>query len=577
MPLDFTSFRKTLMLLCGLAAANPAHAERVALWDARAAALGGGPALDAGCYALGTNPAALAELAHLEFTFEHKVFPAPDVALEALAGAVPLGDYGTVAAGFGTVRVGNVQRYSPNGRLLGEYVYHDDLIVAGYGVRATRWLAVGAAVNYERHLTAPEVDYDTLGADAGLYVRPLGADSSLEYAVGTLALAVAARNVVASRREIYTGDYREPADVSVGALWGRDVGRHRLALTFAVPFREPASAALGCEFVVASVLAARAGVTGTHPAAGVGVYADIFSFDYSYVSHEFGASHYLTVSVNPGRDVRGRSERRRQTEQWLVEGRSYFEAGNYELAAERFAGVLEWEPHNDVARRYWIRAKYHYYLAEGSAYLEKKDWEGARRAFGAALVAVSDDFLAAESLARVDELEEEERARLAEETRIAERLARASDYRRRGAYRRALQIYEEILADHPGHAQARKLANETRRILAAAPAKPPEATGPQEIPADVASSYRGASAALGRGELAEAVRTLTDIVDRYPDYAAARTKLVEAYLYQGLDFYSKGSLSAAIRVWRRGLALDPGNEKLQRYIKKAEFEIDQIR
>ena len=30
-------------------------------------------------------------------------------------------------------------------------------------------------------------------------------------------------------------------------------------------------------------------------------------------------------------------------------------------------------------------------------------------------------------------------------------------------------------------------------------------------------------------------------------------------------------------VGRRGLALDPGNEKLQRYIKKAEFEIDQIR
>jgi hypothetical protein len=48
-------------------------------------------------------------------------------------------------------------------------------------------------------------------------------------------------------------------------------------------------------------------------------------------------------------------------------------------------------------------------------------------------------------------------------------------------------------------------------------------------------------------------------------------------MYQGLDFYSKGSLSAAIRVWSRGLALDPGNEKLQRYIKKAEFEIDQIR
>lgn len=575
MPWDLTSFRKTLALWCGLAAAA-AHAERVTIWDARTAVLGGGPAIDAGCYALGTNPAALGELEHLQFSFEHKIYPAPGVALEAAAGAVPLGYYGTLAAGFGTARVGNVQRYSPTGRLIGEYVYHDDVFAAAYGLRATDWLGLGAAANYERHLTAPGVDYDALGFDAGLYLRPLRADSSLEYAVGRVGLAVAAKNAVASRREVYTGDYREPAEVSVGALWSRDVGRHRLALTFSLPVAEPASTALGCEFVVASVLAVRAGMTGTHPAAGVGVSADIFSFDYGYVSREYGASHYLTVSVSPGRYVRGRSERRRQAEKWLAEGRSYFEAGNYELAAERFASVLEWDPHNSAARQYWIRAKYHYYVKEGRDYLEKKDWEGARRAFGTALVAVPDDFLAAEYLARVDELEEEEAARQAEEERIAGLMTRASNLRRRGAYRGALAVYEAILADHPGHAQARRLAAEMRRILAATSAKPPS-TAAGEIPADVVSEYRSASEAFGQGELGEAVRALADIVERYPDYADARDKLVEAYLYQGLDFYSKGSLSAAIRVWNRGLELAPGNEKLQRYIKKAEFEIDQIR
>ena len=576
MPLDFTSFRKTLTLLCGLAALQ-AHAERVALWDARTATLGGGAALDAGSYAVGTNPASLTELAYWQFSFEHKVLPVPNTAMEALAGAAPLGDYGTVAAGFGTVRVDNVQRYSPGGRLIDEYVYHDDLLVAGYGVRVTERIALGAAANYERHLTAPGVDYSTLGADAGIYARPLGVESALEYAVGTVGLGVAVRNVLASRREVYTGDYREPAEVNAGARWSRDVGRHRLALALSVPFAEPASTALGCEFVVASTLTARAGVTGTHAAAGMGVSYDIFSFDYGYVSREYGPSHYLTVSVNPGRDVRGHGERRRQVQKWLAEGRSYFEAGNYELAAQRFADVLEWEPHNDVARQYWIRAKYHYYVAEGEGYVEKKDWEEARRAFRAALVAVPDDFLAAEYLARVDELEQEDLARQAEEERIAGLLDEASGYRRRGAYRRALEIYEGILDDYPGHEQARKLAAETRRLLAAPSTKPPETEGPREVPAEVTASYRSASAAFGRCDLAEAVRTLTDIVDRYPDYGPARAKLVETYMYQGLDFYSKGSLSAAIRVWSRGLALEPGNEKLQRYIKKAEFEIDQIR
>jgi tetratricopeptide (TPR) repeat protein len=576
MPVDFISLRKALLLLCGLAAANPVYGGRVALGDARAAVLGGGPALDAGCYALGTNPAALAELDHWQFTFGHRAFPVPGAALEAVAGAASLGEYGTAAGGFGTARVGEVQHYSPGGVLREEYVYHDDLLVGGYGVRAASWLALGAAVNYERHLTAPAAGYSSLGADAGVYLRPLGVESSLEHKAGTVALAATFRNLTASRRQVYTGEYREPAEVSVGARWGRDVGRHRLALNFSLPLAEPASAALGCEFVVASAFTTRFGVVGPYPAAGLGAHAGIFSFDYGYVSREFGSSHYFTVSANPGRDLGGRSERRRLAEEWLAEGRSHFELGNYELAARRFADVLEWDPYNDAARQYWIRARYHNYLKQGNAHLERGAWEEARQAFGAALNVAPGDFLARESLARVDEREEEDRVRVAEEARVAELLAEASDHRRRGAYRRALDIYEAILTGHPGHAEARRLANETRRIIAAAAAPIPE-PGSREIPADVVESYRGASAALSRGELAGAVRTLTDIVGRYPDYAAARAKLVEAYMYQGLDFYSKGSLAAAIRIWNRGLALDPGNEKLQRYIKKAEFEADQIR
>jgi len=194
------------------------------------------------------------------------------------------------------------------------------------------------------------------------------------------------------------------------------------------------------------------------------------------------------------------------------------------------------------------------------------------------LAVVPQDFLATESLARVDELEAEAAAREVEEGRLAELLARAQDYRRRGAYRSALGVYREILAAHPEHVRTRELLAETQRLLAAS-AKPPEEQPPTtpEIPEEIIERYREASALLNRGGMAEAARELVEIVGQYPAYAAARAKLVEAYLYQGLDFYSKGSLSAAIRVWRRALELEPGNEKLQRYIKKAETEIDQIR
>lgn len=574
---NFTRYRNTLIALCCLTTAGAAHAERVVFANARAAALGYSPALDLGFYALETNPAALTELPSMEFSFTHKAYPAPRAALEVLGGAFPLGIYGTAAAGFGTVRVGEVKRYSPNGNYLGEYVYHDDRLAGGYAVAATSWLAAGAAVNYERHLTAPQADYQTFGVDAGIYSRPLAADPPLEYAAGTVALGLTAQNLVATQRDVYTGRHREPLNASAGASWARDVGRHRLTLAFSLPFAEPSRAALGCEFVVASVLAARAGTVGSQPVAGLGVNTNLLSFDYSYVTREFGSSHYFSVSVNPGRDIRSRGERRRQTEEWLAEGRSYFETGNYELAAKRFADVLDWDPYNDIARQYWVRAKYHQYMAEGAESIVKKDWDRARQAYRNVLTVAPQDFLATESLERVDKLQEEEMAREAEEKRVAELLSRAQYYRRRGAYRPAINIYREVLAAHPDHDRARKLLAETQRLLAAVTETAAEPTPAPEIPADVVKNYRAASAMLSRGGVAEAARALLDIVQQYPDYAAARAKLVEAYTYQGLDFYSRGSLAAAIRVWGLALEIEPGNEKLKRYIKKAETEINQIR
>jgi tetratricopeptide (TPR) repeat protein len=216
-------------------------------------------------------------------------------------------------------------------------------------------------------------------------------------------------------------------------------------------------------------------------------------------------------------------------------------------------------------------------MAEGAESIEKKDWERARRVYRNALEVVPQDFLATESLERVDKLEEEEIAGEAEEKRITELLSRAQYYRRRGAYRPAINIYREVLAAHPDHARARKLLSETQRLLAAVTETAAEPTPAPEIPVEVVKKYREASALLSRGGVAEAARALLNIVKQYPDYAAARAKLVEAYTYQGLDLYSRGSLAAALRVWQQALALEPGNEKLQRYIKKAETEIDQIR
>jgi len=167
-------------------------------------------------------------------------------------------------------------------------------------------------------------------------------------------------------------------------------------------------------------------------------------------------------------------------------------------------------------------------------------------------------------------------ARAAEEERVRARLEDAREYLRRGAYRKAMDICGEILRDHPERQDARDLLADARRAYAAA-TKQPEPVVEVPIPAEAVERYRAGAAALARGSVEEAIRTLEDVVGDYPRYGEARGKLVEAYLYQGLDFYSQGSLSAALRVWRRALTYDPGNDKIKRYIAKAEAEMAQIR
>jgi len=571
MLIDLKLYAKVFTAFFCLAAAAYAYTERLAFSDARAAALGGGPALDAGLYALGTNPAALVFLPAMQFGLNHKDYPVAYTTAETVGAAFPLDAYGTVAGGFKTVRIGKVEAYNPQGRYVDTYTYHDDRLAVGYGVRPTRWFAVGGAFNYDRYVTSPELRFQTFGADAGVYFRPLAFDPPTEYKAGALALAATLQNLAA------TSEYEKSRNVTAGVSWARDVGPHRLMINVSAPLAEQPAVALGCEFVIASAVAVRGGVTGSRPALGLGFSTDLFSFDYCYQLRDLGAYHYFSFSLNPGRDIRGRSEKRRQTEKWVREGRAYYEAGNYELAAERFANVLDWDPHDARARQYWIRAKYHGYLSEGLAALGDKDWEGARRAFRAALVVEAGDFLATEYLARVDQLEEEEEARRAEAERVAQALAEAETLSRRGAYRRAMSICEDILAAHPEHAETRKLLAKVRRLYAASIAKPPPVTAPVEIPPEAVARYREGAALLTRGAVGEAVDTLAAVVSEYPSYGDARAKLVTAYLYQGLDFYSQGSLAAALRVWRRARALEPGNEKVKRYIKKAEREIDQIR
>jgi tetratricopeptide (TPR) repeat protein len=582
-------FRLTLVLLL-VAAAGAWGAVGLAFADARAEAMARGPALEAGFYSLGTNPALLVDLPSLQFGFTHKQLPAPAGTSEIVGAALPLGRYGAIAAGFGTVLVASVERYSGGNEPLGEYLYHDDRLSAGYGVGFTRWLGVGAAVNYTRHVNVPDAGgaYGGVTGDAGLFLR------TPEIAGGPLTLGAAAQNLLAVERETEnTGTYREPIAVDAGASWARYFGNHRLTIAASASALEPYGLGVNAEVLILSKYAARGGVIGYRPvygdigvwpAAGAGLNTDLFSFDYCYNRRDLGDYHFLSVSVNPGRESWTAEQRRRKIEEWTAEGLAFFDAGSYDRASERFAGVLKWSPGNAVALEYLNKSRYYLRLEEGINLLREQNWKEARSAFEEALSLRPEDFLATEYLERVEQLEREELARVAEEKRVAQKLDEAEAAKRRRDFRAAMRICDEILAAYPDNEKAAALLDESRALLIASrpepgPGEEPEPVEPEPeirrptIPPEAVTRYRQGNAYLSKGSFGQAILILGDVVTEYPTYGAARSKLVEALLYQGLEFYSMGQISSALKAWRQASALDPGNAKAKRYIERAEAEI----
>jgi tetratricopeptide (TPR) repeat protein len=190
-------------------------------------------------------------------------------------------------------------------------------------------------------------------------------------------------------------------------------------------------------------------------------------------------------------------------------------------------------------------------------------------------------------IAEEQRLEEERLARIAEEERVVARLADAEQAGERGDYAEGIEICEEILEAYPDRAEAAELLEELERLQAEAykaptprPPRPeptPEAEPEPEIPVispEAVRAYEQGKGALAGGAISQAIYILSAVVREFPSYGAARAELVQAYLLQGLDSYSNGELRAALTSWRRALAFDPGNAKIQRYVKRAESELE---
>ncbi|UCH79007.1 MAG: hypothetical protein JSU81_03400 [Candidatus Coatesbacteria bacterium] len=186
-------------------------------------------------------------------------------------------------------------------------------------------------------------------------------------------------------------------------------------------------------------------------------------------------------------------------------------------------------------------------------------------------------------------LEQRERERRAEEEFVARKLAEAREANDRGDFEEAIAICNELLEAYPKREEARVLIAESERLLAESIPEPepepepeprprprpepePEPEPEPVIPPEAVTAVNRGRAALAGGSLGEAIYIFSAVMREYPSYGAARAGLVEAYLLQGLDYYSRGSISQALAAWRKALVYDPGNAKVKRYMEKAERE-----
>ncbi len=188
-------------------------------------------------------------------------------------------------------------------------------------------------------------------------------------------------------------------------------------------------------------------------------------------------------------------------------------------------------------------------------------------------------------LAEARRLEEERLARIAEKKRVERKLAEAADANERGDYHQAIKLSKEVLEAHPGHVGAAEMLEESERLLAESLAEPTPRPRPvprpepepevvkTTIPPEAVEAYGRGKAALAGGDLGGAIRILGGVVGEFPSYGEARESLVDAYLLRGLDLYSRGQLTAALKAWRRALIYDPGNAKATRYIERVEGEL----
>jgi tetratricopeptide (TPR) repeat protein len=321
-----------------------------------------------------------------------------------------------------------------------------------------------------------------------------------------------------------------------------------------------------------------------------------------------------------------------QLQELVAQADSLLAAADYVAADARYGAVLAWDPSHAGAdakrqecrfrmesaegqklanRGDYATALYHYRRADEAqrgntavreqiALCERKISEDANRsAMVEKLLARSIDLYAAGDLGAAlpgfrDVLriqpgntmaaEYQRKTVVGIQSAVDKLIARAHTRADRGDFAGAADALNEARALSPGDS---RLASEAAALekkrktpppapAVAEPAKTSPVNGPTVDTEALARRYRAGVEAFEKGHFEDAARELLAVWTAAPGFQDVAGTLARAYLFLGMQAYSKGDYDAAIASWERVLSVDPGNAKAQRYLKSSREEASRL-
>lgn len=216
-------------------------------------------------------------------------------------------------------------------------------------------------------------------------------------------------------------------------------------------------------------------------------------------------------------------------------------------------------------------------FSRGLEHYSDREWEAAYGAFRELLDIEPDHSLARSYLVKTAGKIEEERVRALrriDDLIAAGRYAEAVDFARSGAA--ALPDDPEFSSRLERALRLRAQADERKRLTAAA------AVAGQHVPTveeleRLRPGYERGVQYFREGRYELAIREWEPVWREYPKYETVEDYLVKAYQFRGMTLYSMQRYEDAIAVWERILAVDAGNEKALRYIRRTREELEQFR